>query len=272
MLCVAKQCSFESLVFEVPAHSQSIRKEKERQRKSITSPLCRFGDTSFWTFPKLAVLKNPYIMMSRSLIFFSLPFGKRQGKPPKKRGFPMLAEPLKSLLKITRNSLKRRKARKSKKARKRRLVLLCLDTLAPESTCTTIATSELSPNLSFWKCILSGAPYPKGPNLWKYPSRLKCSFSLFPVLPFLVSFWRKARKTAAKTRIFYPYWTPKIPGKRKKRSKKQGIPCKDKKTRNSKKRKGQGSTTKSWINPHAHKNKIGTSTPPSKKIQTPPPP
>ena len=54
-------------------------------------------------------------------------FGKRQGKPPRKQGFLMLAEPLKSLrmkgkpLKIARNSLKRKKARKSKKARKRRL-------------------------------------------------------------------------------------------------------------------------------------------------------
>ena len=57
-------------------------------------------------------------------------FGKRQGKPPKRQGFLMLAEPLKSLgkkgktLKIARNSLKRKKARKSKKARKRRLGLL----------------------------------------------------------------------------------------------------------------------------------------------------
>ena len=59
---------------------------------------------------------------------FPCRFGKRQGKPPKKRGFLMqLAEPLKSLgkkgktLKIARSSLKRKKARKSKRARKRRL-------------------------------------------------------------------------------------------------------------------------------------------------------
>ena len=57
-----------------------------------------------------------------------------------------------------------------------------------------------------------------------------------PVLPFLVFFWKKARKSAEKTRIFYPCQSPKIPGKegkklkktRKslKRGKKQGIPKK----------------------------------------------
>ena len=51
----------------------------------------------------------------------------------------------------------------------------------------------------------------------------------FPVLPFL-AFWKKARKTTKKTRIFYPYQTPRNPGKEgKKRSKKQGIPRKGKK-------------------------------------------
>ena len=54
-------------------------------------------------------------------------FGKQQGKPPKRQGFLLLAEPRKSLgkkgktLKIARHSSKRKKARKTKKARKRRL-------------------------------------------------------------------------------------------------------------------------------------------------------
>ena len=40
-----------------------------------------------------------------------------------------------------------------------------------------------------------------------------------PVLPFLV-FWRKAGKTTKKTRMFYPYRTPKIPGKEGKNAEK----------------------------------------------------
>ena len=58
---------------------------------------------------------------------FPCRFRKRQGKPPKRQGILLLAEPLKSLgkkgkkLKIARNSLKRKKARKSKKAGKGRL-------------------------------------------------------------------------------------------------------------------------------------------------------
>ena len=53
--------------------------------------------------------------------------GKWQGKPPKKQGFFIPAEPLKTLekkgktLKKTRNSLQGKKARKSKKARKGRI-------------------------------------------------------------------------------------------------------------------------------------------------------
>ena len=48
--------------------------------------------------------------------------------------------------------------------------------------------------------------------------------------------------------------------------KKQGIPKKQGK-------EGHGNSVAiSRKNPHAHKNKIGTSTPPSKKAQNPPPP
>ena len=63
-----------------------------------------------------------------SLIFFSL-LEKRQRKPPKKQGFLMLAEPLKSFrkkgkpLKFSRISLKRIWARKFQKARERSLLL-----------------------------------------------------------------------------------------------------------------------------------------------------
>ena len=59
--------------------------------------------------------------------------------------------------------------------------------------------------------------------------------SPYPVLPFLV-FWKRARKTTRKTRIFYPYRSPKIPGKEEKNThknprkssqgKKQGNPKK----------------------------------------------
>ena len=45
------------------------------------------------------------------------------------------------------------------------------------------------------------------------------------------------RKTTKKTRIFYPYWTPKIPGNEGKRSKKQGTPCRAKKQGIQKKNK-----------------------------------
>ena len=60
-------------------------------------------------------------------LLFLVFFWKWQGKPPKKQGFFIVAEPLKSLgkkgktRKKARNSLERKKARKSKKARKRRL-------------------------------------------------------------------------------------------------------------------------------------------------------
>ena len=48
-----------------------------------------------------------------------------------------------------------------------------------------------------------------------------------PDLPFL-AFWKTARKTTQKTRISYPWRTPKIPGKEGKMPKKQGIPWKGK--------------------------------------------
>ena len=77
------------------------------------------------------------------------------------------------------------------------------------------------------------------------------SFAPFPVLPFLVFFGKWQGKPPKKTRIFYPYRTPKIPGKEGKNAqkrifypyrtpkipgkegknaqKKQGIPCRAKK-------------------------------------------
>ena len=67
----------------------------------------------------------------------------------------------------------------------------------------------------------------------------------FPVLPFLVS-WRKARKNTPKTRIFYPYRTPKILGKEAKTQKKNNGNSsarkflKMKKTRTSKKKGKKG--------------------------------
>ena len=70
---------------------------------------------------------------------------------------------------------------------------------------------------------------------------------LNPVLPFLVFFWKKARKsTKKKNKDFYPYRTPKIPGKEGKNAqkkknkeilageKKQGIPKKKRKGRTGK--------------------------------------
>ena len=72
----------------------------------------------------LRILSSLILGPSPDLLCF---FGKRQGKPPKKQGFFIVAEPLKSLgkkgktRKKARNSLERQKARKSKKARKRRL-------------------------------------------------------------------------------------------------------------------------------------------------------
>ena len=51
----------------------------------------------------------------------------------------------------------------------------------------------------------------------KPPNRFGASS---PVLPFLVFFWKIARKTAKKTRIFYPCRTPKIPGKEGKNAQK----------------------------------------------------
>ena len=72
------------------------------------------------------------------LLFLAF-FGKRQGKAPKKQGFFVLAEPLKSLRKKgkthkkTRNSLERKKARKSKNARKRRSGFRTKNSTAPES-------------------------------------------------------------------------------------------------------------------------------------------
>ena len=52
-----------------------------------------------------------------------------------------------------------------------------------------------------------------------------------------LSFWRKGRENHKKTRTFYPYRTPKIPGKEAKNAQKeQGNPRNEKKTRNKKKR------------------------------------
>ena len=73
----------------------------------------------------------------------------------------------------------------------------------------------------------------------------------FPVLPsFPCFFWKKARKTAKKTRIFYPYRTPKIPGKEEKNA--------QKKTRKSLQGKKQG-------NPQKNKER-------KDRVEKPPPP
>ena len=62
----------------------------------------------------------------------------------------------------------------------------------------------------------------------------------YPVLPFLVFFWKMARETTKKTRIFYPYRTPKIPGKEgKKTLKKTRNSLHGQKARNSNKKKGK---------------------------------
>ena len=46
------------------------------------------------------------------------------------------------------------------------------------------------------------------------PKKTLSHLSCHPSLSFLsLFFWKKARKTTKKTRIFYPYRTPKIPGK-----------------------------------------------------------
>ena len=50
-------------------------------------------------------------------------------------------------------------------------------------------------------------------------SATKIGTSENPVLPFLV-FWKTARKTTKKTRIFCPYRAPKIPGKEGKNAQK----------------------------------------------------
>ena len=59
-----------------------------------------------------------------------------------------------------------------------------------------------------------------------------------PVLPFLV-FWKIAQKTTKKTRIFYPYRTPKIPGKEGENARKNKEFLAAEKTRNSKKKQGK---------------------------------
>ena len=82
----------------------------------------------------------------------------------------------------------------------------------------------------------------------------------FPVLPLLV-FWRKARKTTKKTRIFYSYRTPKIPGKEEKNGQKTRKSSQGKKQGNPKKqgKEGQGLWAPGifWFflleNPHAYK-------------------
>ena len=110
------------------------------------------------------------------------------------------------------------------------------------------------------------------------------SFLALTTLSFLsLFFWKTARKTAKKTRIFYPHRTPKIPGKEGKRSKKTRKSSQQKKKNKEfqkKTRKGRtgqvlGRELSEFLsayyclcvrvsnrkNPHAHRNKTGTSTP-----------
>ena len=56
-----------------------------------------------------------------------------------------------------------------------------------------------------------------GLEVWREVERI---FRQYSVLPFLVFFWKKARKTTKKTRIFYAYRTPKISGKEGKNAQK----------------------------------------------------
>ena len=51
-------------------------------------------------------------------------------------------------------------------------------------------------------------------------TRLRLENLHFPVLPFLAFLEKKARKTTQRTRIFYPYRTPKISGKEGKNAQK----------------------------------------------------
>ena len=51
-------------------------------------------------------------------------------------------------------------------------------------------------------------------------SAARCGSGPNPVLPFLVFFLKMARKTTKKTRIYYPYRSPKIPGKEGKNAQK----------------------------------------------------
>ena len=69
-----------------------------------------------------------------------------------------------------------------------------------------------------------------------------------PSLSFLsLLFWKKARKTIKKTRIFCPYWTPKIPRKEGRIAQKNKEILAREKTRNSKKtRKGRTGLQLNW--------------------------
>ena len=79
--------------------------------------------THFWRISDAFLTHSCYCrrLFRKHLPWSSFPclFGKQQGKPPKRQGFLLLAEPLKSLgkkgkpHKIARNSLKRKKARKT---------------------------------------------------------------------------------------------------------------------------------------------------------------
>ena len=67
--------------------------------------------------------------------------------------------------------------------------------------------------------------------------------SFLPCPSFPCSFWKQARQTTKKTRIFYPYRTPKIPGKEARNAQKSKDSSQGEKTRNSQKKtrkEGQG--------------------------------
>ena len=76
-----------------------------------------------------------------------------------------------------------------------------------------------------------------------------------PDLLFLALFWKTARKTAPKARIFYPCRTPKILGEKREthtHTQKQGIPRKGNKEGNPqkarKRRSGEGTFAKATLN------------------------
>ena len=80
----------------------------------------------------------------------------------------------------------------------------------------------------------SGSPYlrPKtqtsaSQKYWDNMLRMKLHCGA-PCPSFPCFFWKMARKTTKKTRIFNPYRTPKSLEKSEKRSKNQGIPCRAK--------------------------------------------